>query len=151
MKQKIPIYIVLFIIGNLMTVSAQQMVSYAYDYAGNRISRKIVDMGSNPSHAKKSDDPAPVVDQLGGRTITIYPNPTKGIMQLEITNGTNKPLTDQASEMRITIYNAQGQQLMNRAVEAGTTTLDIARYAAAYYILRVQAGDKIKEFKVIKN
>jgi hypothetical protein len=128
----------------------QQMVSYAYDYAGNRISRKIVDMGSNLFHAKKAEDPTPVEDQLGDRKITIYPNPTKGIMLLEITGANDKPLAAGGEEMHIIIYNAQGQQLMNKAVEPGTTTLDIAKYPAAYYILRVQAGDKIKEFKVIK-
>jgi len=87
MKQFYLLFSFLLILSSGM---AQNMVSYAYDNAGNRISRKIVLMGSNPSHVKKSADPVPVEDQLGDRKITVYPNPTRGALAVEITGGDAK-------------------------------------------------------------
>jgi len=67
---------------------SQNMVSYAYDNAGNRISRRIVLLNSNPPHIKRdSIAPAPVIDQLGDRKITVFSNPTKGTLAVEITGG----------------------------------------------------------------
>ena len=66
--------------------TAQNIVSYAYDYAGNRISRKVVNLTPTPSHVKKQLDsiPAPIEEKLGDQMITIYPNPTKGALAVKI-------------------------------------------------------------------
>lgn len=123
---------------------AQNMVSYAYDYAGNRISRKIVQLNSSPNHVKKSAEPDPVEDQLGERKITIYPNPTKGALAVEITGGDTK------DAINLTLFSAQGVQLQGIKVTASTTPIDMTHYPDGWYILRIQAGDKLKEFKIIK-
>jgi hypothetical protein len=128
----------------LSTGTAQSIVSYAYDLAGNRISRKVVDMNSNPSHVKKSANPIPVEDQLGERKITVYPNPTKGALAVEITGG------DTNDELRIILFNADGRQLQNKAAQQGSTPINMSGYPAAYYILRVEKGKKSTEFKIIK-
>ncbi|HLP05860.1 MAG TPA: T9SS type A sorting domain-containing protein [Paludibacter sp.] len=125
--------------------TAQDMVSYAYDQAGNRISRKVVALGSNPSHVQKGQDPAPVEEQLGERQITVYPNPTKGQLGVGITGG------DPKDPLRILLFNADGRQLYNQKAESGITSLDMTRYAAGWYVLRVQAGGKRIEYKIIKN
>jgi len=124
---------------------SQNMVSYAYDNAGNRISRKIVALNSNPSHIKNdSVAPAPVVDLLGERKITVYPNPTQGMLGVEITGGDDK------DQLQISLYNADGKQLQNRQVESGTNPVNMNAYPSGWYILRVQAGEKRMEFKIIK-
>jgi hypothetical protein len=128
----------------LSSAMAQNMVSYAYDLAGNRISRKVVDMNSNPSHVKKSADPTPVEDQLGERKITVYPNPTKGALAVEITGG------DANDQLRIILFNADGKQLQNKVVQQGSTPINMSGYPAAYYILRIENGNKSTEFKIIK-
>ena len=70
---------------------SQNIVSYAYDNAGNRISRKIVGLNSNPTHAKATvENSLPVQEQLGDSKITIYPNPTKGTLAVEIAGGNEK-------------------------------------------------------------
>lgn len=121
-----------------------QTVSYAYDYAGNRISRKIVSI-SNPTHIKKdSVAPAPVEDKLGERNIRVFPNPTKGALAVEITGGdTNDPI-------RLILFSTQGTQLQNSIVSSTTTPVNMASYPAGWYILRIQAGEKVTEFKIIK-
>lgn len=124
---------------------AQNMVSYAYDYAGNRISRKIVQLNSSPNHVKKSGEPDPVEDQLGERKITIYPNPTKGALAVEITGGDTK------DAINFTLFSAQGVQLQTRKVTASVTPVDMSVYSSGWYILRVSAGSKVTEFKIINN
>jgi len=59
-----------------------QAISYGYDQAGNRVSRKIVSLGS-PQSAKQNIDKTVVTEPLGERTITMYPNPTKGALDIE--------------------------------------------------------------------
>jgi len=143
----IPYYLLFMFLQSysLQTLAQQQIVSYAYDNAGNRISRKIVNITPPPSHAKKAvEDPIPVEEQLGERKITIYPNPTKGSLAVEITGGSDK------DELRIVLISAQGIQLQNLKAESGINPLDMHAYPPGWFILRVQAGDKMTEFKIIK-
>jgi len=67
-----------------------QTISYAYDNAGNRISRTIL-LSTSPQGVKKAEDPVLVEYQIGERKITVYPNPTKGKLAVEITGGNEKP------------------------------------------------------------
>ncbi len=139
--------LILFLLSFAMTgkVQCQNIVSYAYDNAGNRISRKIVLLNSNPTHVKKDTImPAPVEDQLGARKITVYPNPTKGTLAVEITGGNEK------DEIRIVLISAQGIQLQTLKADTGTTPVDMLHYPSGWYILRIKAGDKVTEFKIIK-
>ena len=133
---------------NLQFSADNAIVSYAYDQAGNRISRKIVPLNSSPANVKKHEEdpaPVPVVEQLGERTITIYPNPTKGALGVEITGGNDK------DEMRMVLFGPQGTQLQSHKVRSGTTSLNLSSYPTGWYILRVQAGEKMTEFKIIKD
>ena len=145
MKQKTTHYLLfLFLTAFSLQGMATDVVSYAYDNAGNRISRKVVVYTDSLRHVKKSADPAPVEEQLGERKITVFPNPTKGSLAIDIQGGNEK------DELRILIFDANGKQLFNKKVEQGTTPVNISYYPVAFYILRVQAGDKQTEFKIIK-
>lgn len=135
--------ITLLTLGSIHMATAQsQGVSYDYDYAGNRISRKIITL---PQSVKgKTPDPVPVTDQMGDRKITIYPNPTKGMLAVDINGGDSK------DELSIQLYDGNGKQMLNEKVQPGTTTLNLTSYPQAYYIMRVQAGSKFTEYKIIK-
>lgn len=138
-------YLLFFFLLSCVWGMAQPITTYRYDYAGNRISRKIVMLytRSAPAKAKKADPP-PVEEQLGERKITIYPNPTKGALAVEITGGDTK------DAINLTLFSAQGVQLQGIKVTAFTTPIDMTHYPDGWYILRIQAGDKTKEFKIIK-
>lgn len=61
----------------LSTTMQGQKVAYDYDMAGNRISRKVVNL-DNPNYAKKQTETHTYVeDQLAERKIMAYSNPTK--------------------------------------------------------------------------
>ena len=126
--------------------TAQNIVSYAYDYAGNRISRKVVNLTPTPSHVKKQLDsiPAPVAEKLGDRMITIYPNPTKGALAVDISGGDTK------DEISITLFSAQGVQLQSTKATQSKTPVEMVSYPPGWYVLRVKAGEKQTEFKIVK-
>ena len=137
--------IFLLLVAISLSVSGQNIVSYAYDNAGHRLSRKIVLLTSNPTHVKKDTiASAPVEEQLGDRKLTVYPNPTKGELKVDITGGNNK------DEIRIQLFSAQGIQLQSRKAAIGTTPIDMTLYPPGWYILQVKAGDKVTELKIIK-
>jgi len=144
-KTKNRILLILFLLSFLSSGIAQNIVSYAYDNAGNRISRKIVLLTSNPTHVKKDTiAPAPVEEQLGERKILVYPNPTKGALAVDITGGNDK------DELQIVLISAQGIQLQTLKAVTGTTPVNMLHYPPGWFILRVKAGDKMTEFKIIK-
>lgn len=121
-----------------------QKVAYDYDMAGNRIARKVVEL-NNPSYAKQNvETPAAVEELLGERKITVYPNPTRGSLAVEITGG------DQKDQMTLLVFSSQGVQLQNIKTTGVTTPVNMSSYPSGWYILRVQAGDKMTEFKIIK-
>ncbi|MFZ4454995.1 MAG: T9SS type A sorting domain-containing protein [Bacteroidales bacterium] len=141
MKQKhLLIYLLLLLsIG----IRAQNKVSFDYDEAGNRISRKIVPIISGVKSVFRPHS-EPIVEEMGERKIIIYPNPTKGALAVEVTGG------DPKDEVRIVLFSAKGVMLQNIAAKVGKTPMDLSTYADAWYILRVTAGENKTEFKVVK-
>jgi len=134
----------LWIMTSIVGMTQTKKIAYDYDMAGNRIARKRVELG-NPSYVKKHPEAfVPVEDQLGERKIIVYPNPTKGALAVKITGG------DANDQLRIMLFNADGRQLQNKAVQQGSTTINMSGYPAAYYILRVENGNKSTELKIIK-
>jgi len=143
----------LFLFLSLISISAlaTDVISYAYDNAGNRISRKVVVYTTTLTHAKKqTEDPTPIEEQLGEQKITVYPNPTKGALAVEITGGNDKPAEAGGDEIRILLFSAQGTQLQSIKAVTGITPVNILTYPSGWYVLRVQAGEKVIEFKIVK-
>lgn len=122
-------------------------VSYAYDYAGNRISRKLAVLNSSLYHVKRQNtepEPDAVKDKLGDRTITVYPNPTHGALAIGISGG------DLPESTTLILYNAQGAMLQNFHTVEETTAIDMSTYPVGWYIVRVIVDAKTTEFKIIK-
>lgn len=140
-------FLLLLFLGIIpLWITAQSKVSYAYDYAGNRISRQVVNLSTSPPHLKKQMDsiPAPVKDKLGDRIISIYPNPTKGALAVEIS------AADSKDELSIALFSSQGVLLQSLAASSGKTPVEMSAYPPGWYILRVKAGEKLTEFKIVK-
>lgn len=130
----------------LSSFAQQQKVEYTYDYAGNRICRKVVPLTLNQvkKHNDTTPPPAPVEEKLGERTIKVYPNPTKGALAIEIMGGNEK------ERIQLLVISAQGTRLQTLEAKLGTTPLDMRPYPSGWYILRIVAGVEIKEIKIVK-
>ncbi|MDD2797644.1 MAG: T9SS type A sorting domain-containing protein [Bacteroidales bacterium] len=140
MKQK-QLLIYLFLLLSVCA-KATDKVSFYYDEAGNRISRRVVTLNQVKNNANPK--PEPVAEEMGERKVVIFPNPTKGNLAVEVTGG------DPKDEVRIELYSAHGTLLQNLRAKLGKTPVDLSTYDATWYVLRVSAGTNRIEFKIIK-
>lgn len=128
-------------------------IGYSYDMAGNRTSRNLVTLTNGASYAKgntSGQESIPVEEQLGNHTITVYPNPTKGELAINIKGVTQNPIEAGDDAIRFILYSAQGVLLQTKYAEPGITTLDMVAYPSGWYILRILDGGKFTELKIVK-
>ena len=121
-------------------------IKYKYDAAGNRTQRYY----EAPKNAKMANADEQTTDiyeeELPEMKISITPNPTKGILQVQITNAE----TLQGAEIRL--YNPQGTLIRQFHNLSETTTLDISNQADGIYIMQIVLENKeISTWKIIKN
>lgn len=130
-------------------------MEFTYDASGNRTDRKEITLRSatvkeipdeEEAFDKEETDEAPQVftDVLAQSTIHIYPNPTKGLLKVEITGEReNKPISLQ-------VYDMSGKVLVQETNVVWSTTIDLSNQPAGIYILRLAAEKEKKEWKIIK-
>ncbi len=82
-----------------------------------------------------------VTKDMENTNYSIYPNPVTRVVQIE---GLPMP-----KETTLSIYNAQGQLVIQQIVAADKTSLDISQQAPGIYLLIIN-NDKTQIFKIIK-
>jgi hypothetical protein len=131
-----------------------QTIYYGYDTNGNRTSRVLVTEQLKSAKinfpvtepeklALTRDQKEDITDMESG--IRIYPNPTSGILKVEILNLPNGAKTD------LKIYNLSGLELINRQDLPSVFELDISRLKDGIYILRIAINETGANWKIIKN
>lgn len=74
--------------------------------------------------------------------VTIFPNPTKGIINIR-----SKNMIDE-----LFVYDLAGKIIMRKEkLEGGKNTIDITAYPQSIYLIRLRFNDRWETFKVIKN
>lgn len=125
-----------------ITGFSQNNFEFGYDNAGNRISRAIVTLKSaNIENGLSATNP--VEDKIGLTTTRIYPNPTKGLLHLEISS-------EIIQEACYTVHDINGKLIIQNGSFQNNTDIDLSQNPAGIYILRVSIGTESKEWKVIK-
>jgi hypothetical protein len=120
----------------------QNNFEFGYDNAGNRISRAIVTLKS----ATVQDGLTainPIEEKIGFTTTRIYPNPTKGLLHLEISTEINQ-------SAYYTVHDINGKLILKNNSFQNQTDVNLSLHPAGIYILRVFIGTDSKEWKVIK-
>lgn len=95
-----------------------QPIAFAYDAAGNRISRTIV------SNAVRDSISGVIVwnaGELGGKTVMITPRPSQGELTVDIIG------YDQTDNCAIGIYDANGHTLTTQSINAASTDIQYNR------------------------
>ncbi len=137
----------LFVAGNLSGAE----IKFEYDDAGNRTSRKIIRISNSnlrsavaiqEENEETVEEPQIFTDHLSQSTILIYPNPTKGLLKIEINGGINP--------VDLQLYDMSGRLLQQESNVASSVTLDLSRLPAGTYILRLVSGNQKNEWKIIK-
>ncbi len=120
-----------------------QYIGYGYDAAGNRIKRVVV-MSTYSNDSRKAPKKSFVSEMLSDKTIRIYPNPTKGMLKIEVSGWSE---LDAGS---ITVFNTNGARLVSTPLSDPATTVDITGCAPGIYLMLVRINDKESTWKIIK-
>jgi hypothetical protein len=130
-------------------------IVYTYDAAGNRIHRELSLLKSVPVDSNelaglhnpdKPAEPIKYTDMIGSREVNIYPNPTEGLLTIEVIE--TGPST--SAPFEISVYDLQGKTVFNQSDITRTTVVDLHEQPAGSYVLRMKEGDKLSEWKIIK-
>lgn len=130
-------------------VDTQQAVTYSYDAAGNNTARTIVlsshaaTKRSNRQAQPAETVPSPLVDQLGGQRVAIYPNPTQGQLLVEITGG-------DIADVQALLLDQQGKRLLADRVQGNRLELDLSPFPAGTYLLVLHHAGGGRNYKIIK-
>lgn len=134
-----------------LLANAQNSVKYSYDSSGNRETRRIITLKSASfSQSAASENELAIEEdvfkeEFKERSITIYPNPTKGNLGINISGA------DFNSKCRALVYNIRGQKLMDFPVQMNTITpVDMNSLAPATYILILIIDDEKLNYKIVK-
>ncbi|MDD3322822.1 MAG: T9SS type A sorting domain-containing protein [Paludibacter sp.] len=120
-----------------------QTVEFSYDLDGNMEERKILIVG--PQTVKASSVvPETITEELGEQKISIYPNPTKGMFQVEV------KLLDTNLKNYLRLYSLSGANILEMKIESEFTNIDISKYPTGAYLMDLYLGDKVSKWKVIK-
>jgi hypothetical protein len=123
--------------------NVQSQVTYGYDAAGNRISRTII-FGQLRNAQQKDQETTVYSEQLKDLKIRIYPNPTHGLLKVEILNMKE----DQFAT--VFLYDLFGKLILSRDKILNSIELDISNNVSGTYILQIFAGESKTEWKIIK-
>jgi hypothetical protein len=86
----------------------------------------------------------PITENLGEMVITLYPNPTKGQLMVQITHMPDNTMGE------ITLYDLSGRLVTVQNTVNENTMLDLSVQPLGIYVLRIRVGGKVSEWKVIK-
>lgn len=131
------------------TLQAQTIVKYNYDNAGNRIYRGIIVMETTLKKGTIDTDSSEykqkiLEEKLGDVTVRIYPNPTKGIIKVEI------PEYKPEFKGLAALYSLKGKLLQTKVFDSSEITLDLTSYPLGTYVLKINLGDRESEWKILK-
>ena len=144
MKNYKIILLCLSLISICPVLNSQDKVSYRYDAAGNRISRTIIFSSKSSPTPVKEEQPVVYSEMLSGIELKIYPNPTEGLLQVEIRNlPKDKPAN-------IWIYDLSGKLISSFKDVGDNVSIDISSQPAGMYVMRIVAGEQRTEWKIIK-
>ncbi|RNC63240.1 hypothetical protein [Proteiniphilum sp. X52] len=124
----------------VLTVKGQQKLSYAYDAAGNRISRTIV-VGA---HNIEGEAPRSYIDTIDGRQLAI--NTGSGRPQLTIAvEEYDSSLTGEYS-----ILDKEGTLLAKEELSGGTTLVELEELPSGGYILHILLNGHPSRWELVK-
>ncbi|MCT4599038.1 MAG: T9SS type A sorting domain-containing protein [Vallitalea sp.] len=126
--------------------SQNSVITYKYDYRGNRVER-IIDLRSRKSiDSEFNEKKTPILDEIGERKISIYPNPTKGKLKVEIGN------CDYFDNVQCEVFNISGTKLIGKHFSIpGSVLINLESQSNGVYILMIRIESEALRYKIIKN
>ncbi|MDR1543947.1 MAG: T9SS type A sorting domain-containing protein [Prevotellaceae bacterium] len=137
-------------------IKSQNTVNFDYDNAGNCIIKYKTVVMQSPAHTParnnsegeedntQNTDSVQVEDILGDIKITLFPNPTKGILQIEFQN------KDAETTAYYTLSELNGKHIFSGASASNPLLLNLSGYSTGAYLLRLKINNKTETYKIIK-
>ncbi len=120
-------------------------ISYDYDEAGNRLRRRLIPVPIAKPTAENKKKSSPIEESWGERKITVYPNPTKGNLSINVEEADNE------KNYQYYLYSSTGQLLMQGDFQNnGRHAIPLDGYKPGVYYLNLYDKDKKLNFKILK-
>ena len=124
---------------------AQNKIKYTYDSAGNRLTRqKEIVIQTRGALSDDEGEPSTYEEKLSETKVTIYPNPTRGILKIDISG------VEKFENARISLYDLTGKLLQQWAGISQSNEIDLSERTPGMYIMQVAYNGKISSWKIIK-
>jgi hypothetical protein len=134
-----------------MAGMSQTTINFAYDSAGNRVSRTIelpaspTMFGGGGGTAEFREDENFFTEILAEKEIKIYPNPTRGQLRVEILGYEN---LDKNSSIQV--FTSGGALLYKTGNLKQTNDINLTDKPAGLYIMLINIGGERSTWKIIK-
>lgn len=139
------IFIMMFIACIVMNVCSQTYsVSFAYDANGNRISRVITFTGDYRNDMSDTTDVECLTDNIDGRGISIYPNPTAENISLKMVSYSDD------RDIIAVLYSPLGICIEKCNINSEMTDFKLVGLPSGTYILELSDGKEERTWKIIK-
>lgn len=100
-------------------------------------------LSATRSILSEENEQVPYIEEMQSHEIKIYPNPTKGILNIKITG------LDKAKGL-ISVYNIVGKLIEKTELSDNNQTFDLSAQPNGIYIMQIRIEDKISSWKIIK-
>lgn len=123
----------------------QARIRYVYDNSGNRIvAEKEPDLKLTNQSGDGETGIKDVPEMDADGNIRIYPNPTKGIIHVEVQE--SQPVND----LRIMLYDLSGKPVADYPGLRDNGVIDVSNQPKGVYILKIVLNNKVKTLKIVK-
>ncbi len=146
MKQTYHLKSILLLTGFLLLIpywSAAQSFSYAYDNAGNRVSRTII-LNQPQAVNKQINDSVYYQEVLANKAIRLYPNPVKSTLTITL-SGYDKNIKGE-----FFLFDIQGKTISYNTLKSESFEIDMSGYSTGNYIMRLVINNETTTWKIIK-
>ena len=121
-----------------------QRIKYTYDNAGNRLARQKEIVVQTRGALSDEEEPSVYEEELSETKVTIYPNPTRGMLKVDISG------VEKFENARISLYDLTGKLLQQWAGISQSNEIDLSERTPGMYIMQVAYNGKISSWKIIK-
>ena len=123
---------------------AQNKIKYTYDSAGNRLSRQKEIVVQTRGALSDEEEPSVYEEELSETKVTIYPNPTKGVLKVDISG------VEKFENAQISLYDLTGTLLQQWGSISQSNAVDISDRTPGMYIMQIVYNGNTSSWKIIK-
>lgn len=121
-----------------------QRIKYTYDNAGNRLTRQKEIVVQTRGALSDEEEPSVYEEELSETKVTIYPNPTRGMLKVDISG------VEKFENAQISLYDLTGKLLQQWGGISQSNAIDLSERTPGMYIMQVAYNGKISSWKIIK-